>query len=153
MKKAFIPWALVIILIAGSSCASPQTSELSDKTWLSPGKIQVNNVLPGNRIEQNITINNGSGVATTFLIYYRTPDYVEDNFVMAPVEAVNWVNISQASVLLAPREQKEIQIILDLPNDAQTPELWEFWIGVKTKKENTLTSELCSRWLITMKED
>lgn len=143
---------LVIILTTGSACTVSKTSELTDKTWLSPGKIQVNNFSAGDSIEQSITIHNGSDVATTFLIYYRTPDYVEENFVLAPIDALNWVNINKASILIAPKEKEEIQVTLKLPNDIQTPTHWEFWIGVKAKKENTLITELCSRWLITMKE-
>jgi hypothetical protein len=155
IKKNLLLWVLVVILTVGAACgnSSPTTSELPDKTWLSPGKIRVSDVLPGDRIEQSVTIHNGSEVATTFLVYYRTPDYVEDNFVMAPVDATNWVEISHASVLLAPKEQREILVTLDLPDDIQAPERWEFWIGVKPQKENTLTAELCSRWLITMKGD
>jgi hypothetical protein len=153
IKKNLLLWALVIILTAGSACANSSISELADGTWLSPGKVQVSNVLPGNRIEENITIHNGSETAITFLIYYRIPDYVEDNFVTAPIDAQNWVKIDQASVLLAPKEKREIPIILDLPNDAETPERWEFWIGVKPKGENIITAELCSRWLISMKDD
>jgi hypothetical protein len=153
IKKNLLLWVLIVILTAGPTCANSQMPELVDKTWLSPGKIQVSSVLPGNRIEQSITIHNGSEVATTFLIYYRTPDYVEDHFVIAPVDTINWIKIDQGSVLLAPKEKKEIPVILDLPDDAETPERWEFWIGVKPKGENTLTAELCSRWLISMKDD
>jgi hypothetical protein len=42
---------------------------------------------------------------------------------------------------------------LDLPAEAQVPDRWEFWIGVKENNQNTLATELCSRWLITMKNN
>jgi hypothetical protein len=141
---------LVVVLAGGLSCSSPAaTSE--DQTWLIPGKIQVKNTSLGDRIEQYITIHNGNNDNTAFSIYYRTPDYVENNFVTAPDVAREWLEISEESPVLAPKETKEIRVILDLPGDIQIPEKWEFWIGVKQGRESMLTAELCSRWLITMK--
>jgi hypothetical protein len=142
---------LVVTLTTGLSCTDPQVSEPVDKTWLSPGKIQVSNVTSGKHIEQNIKIHNGNEVSTAFLVYYRIPDYVESNFVIAPASARDWITIGEASPLLASRETKEIKVDLDVPNGIQTPARWEFWIGVKDNNENELTTELCSRWLITMK--
>jgi glycogen debranching enzyme len=150
-KQIIFMLALVIILTTGLSCTAQQTTGSANKTWLSPAKIQVSDVLPGKHIEQSITIHNGSDVTTTFLVYYRMPDYVADNFVVAPADAQDWVKIGEESPVLAPRETKEIQVILDLPNNAQIPENWEFWIGVKTNNGNSLITELCTRWLITMK--
>jgi len=149
-KILIVSLILVLILTTGLSCTSQQTTELANKTWLSPGKIQVSNVLPGKRIKQSITIHNGSEDTTSFLVYYRIPDYVEGNFVAAPANAQDWIEIEETSPVLAPRETKEIQVILNLPKNIQTPERWEFWIGVKEAQENMLTTELCSRWLITM---
>ena len=152
IKKSLLLLVLEIILTTGSACATPPTSEPVDKTWLSPGKMQISGVSPGEHVQQSITLHNGSEIAATFHIYYRTPDYVEDEFETAPVDAPNWITIEQESVSLAPKEKQEISIILDLPSDIQIPERWEFWIGVKPKEKNTLTAELCSRWLITMKD-
>jgi hypothetical protein len=141
---------LVVVLAGGLSCFSPAAAP-EDQTWLNPGKIQVKNTLPGDRIEQYITIHNGNNDTITFSVYYRTPDYVENNFVTAPDSTREWLEIGEESLVLAPKETKEIQVILDLPDDAQLPEHWEFWIGVKQGQESMLTAELCSRWLITMK--
>jgi hypothetical protein len=53
-------------------------------------------------------------------------------------------------VPIATRETNEILVTISLPDKAQTPERWEFWIGAKEDKENGLSTELCSRWLISM---
>ena len=150
-KKIILSLALVMTLNAGLACTTPQASPLADKTWLSPGKIQVSNLLPGNSVKQKITIHNGSEAATAFLVYYRIPDYVENSFAVAPGSARDWIKIGEESPVLAPKETREIQVVLDLPDKAQTPERWEFWIGVRENKGNMLTTELCSRWLITMR--
>jgi hypothetical protein len=121
------------------------------KTWLAPGKIQLSNVSPGKSITQSLTIHNGGDVTTTFSVYYRTPDYVADNFVTAPEDSQEWISIGETSPVLAPQETKEIQVILEIPEDSETPKRWEFWIGVKAQGENALTAEFCSRWLVAMR--
>jgi hypothetical protein len=151
-KKCIFLLALIFVLTAGWACTTPAATGPGDKTWVSPGKIQINNLKPGNSVKQTIRIHNGSEPATKFLIYYRIPDYVENNYIAAPVNAMDWIIIPQNSLLIEPRATKEIQVVLNLPDKAKTPERWEFWIGVKSDKENRLATELCSRWLITMKD-
>jgi hypothetical protein len=151
-KKIVLFLVLVLILTAGLTCTTAAVSRPDDsKTWLSPGKIQIGNLLPGNSAKQKITIHNGSEAAATFLVYYRIPDYVEDSFVVAPTDARGWVTIEEDAPVLAPRETREIEIVLDLPDETQTPERWEFWVGVREDKAGSLTTELCRRWLVTMR--
>ncbi len=152
-KKIMFSIITIIVLIAGLACIAPQAAQTEDKTWLSPGKIQVNNLRPGNSIKQKIKLHNGNEQATKFSIYYRMPDYVENNFIPAPDDARDWIIIAEDSPVLAPQETKEIQVVLDLPDKAQTPERWEFWIGVKESKEARLATELCVRWLIIMRSN
>ncbi len=144
---------LIILLstfvICGLACtANPAGPE--DKTWLSPGKVNISNLKPASSARQDITIHNGNQKTTEFLVYYRIPDYVEEGFVSAPVEAPAWVMISDKSFSLEPGQTKKVGIEIKLPDDTQFPEHWELWIGCKENKESSLTTELCSRWLITM---
>jgi hypothetical protein len=147
---------LLLCLMAGlfilMACSDPHTSELPDSTWLSPGKIQINNLHPGSSITQKIKIHNGNKLAIKFSVYYRIPDYVENNYAVAPGNAGNWISIEDSSPTLEPQETKEIRIGLTLPDEVQLPERWEFWIGAKETKGNMLATELCSRWLITMRQ-
>jgi hypothetical protein len=86
-----------------------------------------------------------------FSVYYRIPDYVGDGFVVAPAEARDWIIITDESPILAPMETKEIQVVLNIPEQAQIAHHLEFWIGVEENTNKTLSTELCSRFLITMK--
>jgi hypothetical protein len=79
------------------------------------------------------------------------PDYTENSYSTAPADAPDWIKIAKDSPVLAPGETREIPIVLDLPEEARIPERWEFWIGVKAFKDKKLATELCSRWLVTMK--
>lgn len=74
-----------------------------------------------------------------------------EGFGFAPGEAKDWVIIADADPVLAPKETREILIVLDLPVDAVVPPKWEFWIAVKDVTERKMVSTaLCSRWLIYM---
>jgi hypothetical protein len=134
-----------------TSCHNETTSNKPDSTWLSPGKIQVDNCRPGNSIEQSIKIHNGNKIETGFSVYYRVPDYVENTYAIAPAAAQDWVTITDNSPLLKPNEIKEIKVILKIPDKTLASENWEFWVGVKENTIQSLTKELCCRWLINMK--
>ncbi len=150
-KKISLSLALMVILVAVMACYTPQATSLSDKTWLSQGKIRISNLSPGKRVSEKISLHNGHEVATRYSVYYRIPDYVEAGFQSAPAEAKDWTVIAETSPRIGPQETKELQVVLDLPATVQTPRQWEFWIGVRESLGSGLTSELCSRWLITMK--
>jgi len=152
MKKTILLVSILILAFYGIACNVKPTGP-ADKTWLSPGKVNISNLKPGSSAKQEITIHNGNKVKTGFSVYYRIPDYVEEGFVPAPIEAPTWVTISEKSFLLEPDQTKEIEVVIKIPDDVRTPEHWEFWIGCKEISENTLTTELCSRWLITMKNE
>jgi hypothetical protein len=139
-----------MLLTAGLACSTRQSSPLDDKTWISPGKVQISNFQPGKNISQKITIHNGNKLATQFAVYYRIPDYVESGYSSAPTDAPSWVAIENPNPILTSGEVKEILVKLKLHSAAVTPSRWEFWIGVREAKANSLTAELCTRWLITM---
>jgi hypothetical protein len=150
IKTILLALVMGIILTSALACNKSQALPAEGKTWLSPGKIQIDNLRHDNSVKQKIKIHNGNKQAAKFSIYYRIPDYVENNFIAAPADARDWVIIDEDSPVLAPEEIKEIQVVLDLPGNTQTTERWEFWTGVRENKENMLATELCIRWLITM---
>ena len=69
--------ALIITLVNVVACSDLPAAQLEDKTWLSPGKIQISNLSPGSSVKQDLEIHNGNDYETKFKVYYRTPDYVE----------------------------------------------------------------------------
>ena len=153
IKKLFLGIILITIVTAGLACSTRQSLPLDDKTWLSPGKIEVSNFQPGKSTSQKITLHNGSKATVQYTMYYRTPDYVEQGFDAAPIDAQSWVTIIDQNPVLTSGETREIMVTLKLPSEAKTMSHWEFWIGVRAAKETGLTAELCSRWLISMGEN
>jgi hypothetical protein len=149
MKKIILLAWLSTLLVCGLACTANPTGP-EDKTWLSPGKVNISNLKPGSSAQQEITIHNGNKTEAEFSVYYRIPDYVETGFIPAPVEAPAWVMISDKSFSLEAGQTKKVGVELKLPDETQFPEHWELWIGCKENIESSLTTELCSRWLITM---
>lgn len=122
-----------------------------DRTWISPGKVQVGNFFPGARAEWDLSIHNGADEVRQFSIVYRKADRVPEGFGFPPDEAKNWVIIADADPILMPKETRNILIALELPLDAQVPPKWEFWIAVKdATQKKMITTALCSRWLVYM---
>ena len=122
-------------------------------TWISPGKVNVSNFYPGARAEYPLTIHNGNDTTASFSVYYRYPNHVGEGYEMPPEEAQDWVIVADPTPILMPRETRDVMIALDMPEGANisTPK-WEFWVGVKdTTQAGMVRTELCCRWLITMR--
>ncbi|MCJ7805209.1 hypothetical protein MUP46_01015 [Patescibacteria group bacterium] len=134
------------------------TSETSqeppaDRTWLSPGKVNISNYYPGARAEYNITVHNGNSLPAKFAVTYREPSYVAPGYEKPPVGAQDWVIVADPTPVLAPRETRDILVVLEMPKDVTNyPMKWEFWISVMDNSQaGTVTTELCSRWLVSMR--
>jgi hypothetical protein len=125
----------------------------ADRTWLSPGKVQVSNYYPGAIAEYNVTVHNGSNTKTTFAVAYREPSYVATGYVKAPAEAQNWVILSDGAPILAPRETRDILVTLAMPGGViNYPMKWVFWISVMEKSQTGMVqTEICSTWQINMR--
>ena len=168
MKKLIIGLLVVGLLLVGCSPvysppentppANGETTILPgepplDRTWISPGKVQVGNFHPGARAEWNLLVHNGKNTTASFLVTYRYPNYVEEGYNFPTAEVQDWVIIADPTPVLAPKETRAISIVLEMPEDATAPgKLWEFWISVKdTTQTGMVVTELCSRWCVSQR--
>jgi len=124
-----------------------------DRTWISPGKVQVGNFYPGARAEWTLLVHNGKDTSASFLVAYRYPDHVADGYTKPTTEVQSWVIIADTTPVIAPKETREILIVLEMPKEATVfAPKWEFWISVKdTTQAGMIVTELASRWLIVMR--
>ena len=125
----------------------------ADRTWLSPGKVLISNYYPGARAEYSITVHNGKTEPAKFSVTFREPSYTANGYATPPKEAQDWVIIADATPVLAPRETKDVLVVLAMPdNVTDYPAKWEFWISViDNSQTGRMQSELCSRWLVSMR--
>jgi hypothetical protein len=124
-----------------------------DKTWVSPGKIEISNFYPGARAEYPITIHNGKDTETLFSVAYRYPDNVATGYDKPNYEAQDWVMVVDTTPILAPKETRDILVVLSMPKEAKIDsDKWEFWISVMDMtQKGQIRTELCVRWLISMR--
>ena len=152
-----------VLLLTGCTQVTPYTPPVDntpidgqppvDRTWISPGKVQVGNFHPGARAEWNLLVHNGKNTTASFLVTYRYPNYVEEGYNFPTAEVQDWVIIADPTPVLAPKETRAISIVLEMPEDATAPgKLWEFWISVKdTTQTGMVVTELCSRWCVSQR--
>ncbi len=125
----------------------------SNRTWMSPGKVQIGNFYPSARAEWNISIHNGNDVATEFEVKYREPSYTAEGYAKPMAGTKDWVIIADATPVIAARGTKDILVVVAMPKDVKNyPLKMEFWISVMEKaQQGMVKTELCSRWQIVMR--
>ena len=158
--KQLIVLLIAVVLLTG--CAQPSIPsaepvepppELYDKTWISPGKVMVGNFYPGARAEWPLTIHNGNAEPAQFEVKYSQPGSVEEGYIKAPSIVQDWVIIADPAPLLEAFETREVLIALEMPEDAEAPPKWEFWIAVKDVTQTGMVqTELATRWLVSMRD-
>jgi len=125
--------------------------ELWNKTYITPGKMMVSNFHPGARVEHALTIHNGKDEPAEFSVTYWQPGDAEEGYVTAPGAAQDWVIIADPAPILEAKETRDVLIAVEMPEDAEAPPKWEFWIAVKrVTQEGMVQTELACRWLVTM---
>ena len=169
MKK--LVWLLVVagLLLAGCTQPSPPPGEtppveppvvetpepppeLYDKTWISPGKVMVSNFYPGARAEYLLSIHNGNDELAEFSVIYKETGSPSEGYVTAPSAAQDWVIIADPAPVVAAKETRDVLIAVEMPEDAEAPPKWEFWIAVKdVTQAGMVQTELACRWLVEMK--
>lgn len=169
MKKIITSLLLTIILIlagcgtvtqsqqptitpASTSASSEFTEPPIDRTWISPGKVNIANFYPGGQAEYYISIHNGNSKDSSFKVTYRIPGRIREPYLSPPEAAKDWVIIANQTPIIEPYTTKDILITLYMPDDAVAPDQWEFWVSVIDEgQKGLLQTELCSRWLIDMR--
>ena len=105
-------------LTAPPSSSNPDIEQtLADRTWISPAMVQIGNYYPGARAEWAIRVHNGKDTPTEFLVSYGEPSYTKEGYKRAPTEVQDWIVIVDATPVLAPKETKEILVVLAMPKD------------------------------------
>ncbi len=127
-------------------------ARLADMPWISPAEVEVGNYYPGAIADWSIKVHNGSNSMVKFAVVYRVPDNPREGYDMPPTEAQDWVIIADTTPILSPKETKEILITLAVPEGAKlNSKKWEFWISVMEGGQGLVQTEMCERWLISMR--
>ena len=166
MKRVIATFlAIVVLVLAGCTPSVPnqtmtpppavdQTTEatLVDRTWISPGVVQIGNYYAGARAEWYIRVHNGKDTVARFNISFRVPDNTRDGYDMPQIGAQSWIIIADPTPVLAPKETRDILIVLAVPSGVKiSSQQWEFWISIIEQGQGQIQTEMCSRWLVSMR--
>jgi len=112
----------------------------------------VGNFYPGARAEYMISMHNGNDEPAEFSVTFKDPRNTSEGFVAAPPEAKDWVIIDDPAPTLAAKETRDVLIVVEMPEYAESPPKWEFWIVVKDVTQTGMVqTELACRCLVEMK--
>ena len=98
--------------------AAPNVEELEEINWISPSKVNIDNLYPGATAEYPITMHNGSEGMVEFAITTRQPDRVTEGYEPLPEEYLSWVNIEQPNPVLESKQTADVLIKVVMPKDA-----------------------------------
>lgn len=144
----------VEIEIEGAITAIPATYELSDKgaVGFEPGKYDIGNFAPGKEADLPITLHSNRDEPVSFLLSYRTPSYTREGYALAPEITRDWLSFDTTTPTLKVKERLGIVAILSLPEDAEVPDKWEFWIAIKEAGQTSqVQTEGCLRVFVNMR--
>lgn len=114
-----------------------------DRTWVSPGKVNISNFYPGARAEYPITIHNGNDIDTSFAVLYRYPDHVAEKYSKSSKQVQNWIIIADSTPILMPFETRDVLVALAMPEDAQQ---WSIPLWNLTQLGKETKVDLASEW-------
>lgn len=126
-------------------------AKLIDDCWISPGKVNIDNLQPGASAEYPLTIHNGRDVETSFTVTVRAPDNVAEGYERLPEEYYSWITLSDPNPVIAPKQSVDVMVVVAMPEEAVYPDKdAEFWVGViEEGQAGMIRTELASRWLIS----
>lgn len=154
--------ALVIVLVVLNPLGLNSTAHNStngepgpppdDSNWIHPGKLYVENYVPGESVELSLQVHNGNPFAANFSVGYRIPDSLQEGYSRADEAVRDWVWISNKRPAIAAQTTYDVTLRLGMPSSANvTADKWEFWIGVRDQSQTgNIQIELCTRVLVTM---
>jgi len=133
--------------------ATPREDGKGDKdiTYISPAKIDIENLYPGATGEFELEVHNGKDMPCTFSITARPADSAEAPFEPLPKEYLGWVKIPEPSLLVPPKESKFVTIAVTMPPDATVKQKkYELLIAVKdTSQTSFIQIELGLRVMVS----
>jgi hypothetical protein len=135
---------------------SPITDNVYDTLLLSPPKIKVGNIAPGDTAESYLVLDNRYNQILTVYLSISPPEYGTLDadtglaYSPAPENITDWISVIQTEVEIPALSTMTIPVSFTIPKKAELPERWEFDIQV-SQAQGFLSTALIQRWLITMR--
>ena len=136
MMKIFYIAVLIVI-----SAFIPITDIYAADFGISPGKIYIENLDPGESASSTLTISNQGNTDIEFVISARNPDYTEAGY--ERLWNPDYVN-SVKEITVPAKGSEQVNITISAPTESETElKKYELWIDVREKNPEELVATAC----------
>jgi hypothetical protein len=139
--------------IVPSGTVNEIEKQMEKVIWLTPGKVNIDNLYPGGKGEYIIRVHNPKNETMTFTIYNREATTCTEGYYKLPPEFNKWIIITPSTLIVPAKSVGEVTVKVEVGlRDKATNKKYETWIGViDAGQTGMIRNELCSRWMITTK--
>lgn len=118
---------------------------------ITPGLVEVDNYYCGAIAEYYVEIENDTNREAVFVVSYRYPTRTKEGFSFPSDRFGGWLRIEKPVVIILPREKQEVLITLNIPEEEEVTEDFEFWVSVMEQGQGMIRTEMCQKWRVSMR--
>jgi uncharacterized membrane protein len=117
---------------------------------VSPAKIKIDDLPPGEAAEFNLTIHNKEELAHNYTLTTLKPPEERKEEGRAEFPDASWISFSSQEIELAANSEANVTVTVAIPRDQKwTSQNWEIWLGVAAESSDMLSVELYVRLLVS----
>jgi hypothetical protein len=144
IKLAGLIAALLVIFFPSSTLA--QDIDFS----VSPAEVKIDNLLPGEVTEFELTIHNKNEVAHVFTFTTFQPPEEERREGSVEFPDASWINFSPQEIDVAAESEVNVTVMVAIPQEQKwASQDWEIWLGVAAESNDMLGLKLYVRLLVS----
>jgi len=115
-----------------------------------PAEVHIDNLLPGEAAEFELTIHNKDEIAHNFTITTFPPPEKERREGRAQFPDDNWISFSCPRIEIAANSQANVMATTAIPQEQKwAGRRWETWLGVSAESSDLLSVKLYVRLLVS----
>ena len=117
---------------------------------VSPAKVKIDNLPPGEATEFELTIHNKDEIAHVFTFTTFQPPEEEREEGMAEFPDDSWISFSFPEIEVAANSQANVTVTAAIPQEQKwAGKDWEIWLGVAAESSDVLGIKLYVRLLVS----
>jgi len=144
IKLAGLIAALLVILLPSFTLAQDFNFSVS------PAEVSIDNLLPGEAAEFELTIHNKEELAHNFTIATFQPPEEERREGRTEFPDDSWISFSSQEIEVPANSEANVTVMAAIPREQEwAGEDWEIWLGVAAESSDLLAVRLYVRLLVS----
>lgn len=117
---------------------------------VSPAEVRINNLLPGEVSEFELTIHNKDEIARVFTFTTFQPTAEKRRQGMAKFPDASWISFSSPEIEIAANSQANVTVTVAIPQEQKwAGGDWEIWLGATAESSDLLDVQLYVHCLVS----